>query len=111
MTEEPIVKCEPDLPQFEIVLPAGMHDAIRQFLFTDPSREYMGVILAGVCETSEKVKLLGKRFIPVQHDEYDYQSSGGISVQREILTTASADMQGRGIISDRCTFPSVWAIA
>jgi molybdopterin/thiamine biosynthesis adenylyltransferase len=71
------------LPEFEIVLPAGMHDAIRQFLFSDSSREYMGVLLAGVSETGHKVKLLGREFIPVQSDEYERQTIGGLSVRRE----------------------------
>jgi molybdopterin/thiamine biosynthesis adenylyltransferase len=71
------------LPQFEIVLPAGMHDAVREFLFRDSSREYMGVILAGVSETDRRVKLLGRRFIPVPMDAYEYQSAGGLAVCRE----------------------------
>jgi hypothetical protein len=71
------------LPQFEIVLPAGMHDAIREFLFRDSSREYMGVILAGVSETGRKVKLLGRRFIPVATNDYEHQSAGGLAVRGE----------------------------
>jgi molybdopterin/thiamine biosynthesis adenylyltransferase len=71
------------LPQFEIVLPAGMHDAIRDFLFRDSSREYMGVILAGVSQTDRKVKLLGRRFIPVPTEAYERQSAGGLAVCQE----------------------------
>jgi molybdopterin/thiamine biosynthesis adenylyltransferase len=60
-----------------------MHDAIREFLFRDSSREYMGVILAGVSETERKVKLLGRRFIPVPTDDYNHQSAGGLAVRGE----------------------------
>src|SRR5882757_5208146 len=70
-------------PEFEIVLPAGMHDAIRQFLFRDATPEHMGVILAGVCETNGKVKLLGRRFIPVPPEAYERQSAAGLAVCRE----------------------------
>jgi vancomycin resistance protein VanJ len=73
----------PRLRRFEIVLPAGMHQAMREFLFRDSSREYMGVILAGVSETDRKLKLLGRRFIPVPIDAYEYQSAGGLAVCRE----------------------------
>jgi molybdopterin/thiamine biosynthesis adenylyltransferase len=83
MTETHPNASRPQLPQFEIVLPAGMHDAIREFLFRDSSREYMGVVLAGVSETDRKVKLLGRRFIPVPPDDYEHQSSGGLAVRRE----------------------------
>jgi molybdopterin/thiamine biosynthesis adenylyltransferase len=70
-------------PHFTITLPAGMHDAIREFLFRDPSREYMGVILAGINETDGEVKLLGRKFIPVDASEYEYQSVAGLTVRRQ----------------------------
>jgi hypothetical protein len=80
MSKTHSTKSRKALPQFEIVLPAGMHDAIRDFLFRDPSREYMGVILAGVNESVQRVKLLGRRFIPVPADAYERQSAGGLAV-------------------------------
>ncbi len=83
MIESPPDISRQPLPQFEIVLPAGMHDAIREFLFQDSSREYMGVILAGVSETDRRVKLLGRRFVPVPTDDYVHQSSGALAVRRE----------------------------
>jgi len=83
MTETHPNISRPPLPQFEIVLPAGMHDAIREFLFRDSSREYMGVILAGVSETERKIKLLGRRFIPVPTGDYERQSAGGLTVRGE----------------------------
>jgi molybdopterin-synthase adenylyltransferase len=83
MTETHPNISRPPLPQFEIVLPAGMHDAIREFLFRDSSREYMGVILAGVSETDRKVKLLGRRFIPVPAGDYEQQSAGGLVIRSE----------------------------
>jgi len=83
MTETYLINSKPSLPQFEILLPAGMHDEIREFLFRDCTREFMGVILAGVSTTEQKVKLLGRRFIPVPTDDYDHQSCAGLAVRRE----------------------------
>jgi molybdopterin/thiamine biosynthesis adenylyltransferase len=85
------------LPEFEIVLPAGMHDAIRQFLFRDPSREYMGVILAGVSITAGKVKLLGRRFIPVPDGAYERQSAGGLAVRQEYSQRLLAQCVAEGL--------------
>ena len=70
-------------PTFEIVLPAGMHDVIRRFLFDDPTNEAMGVILAGVNESPGKLKLLGRQFVPVPPDAYEHRGAGGLAVRRE----------------------------
>jgi len=83
MNESPSNLAPTALPQFEIVLSAGMHNAIREFLFRDSSREYMGVILAGVSETDQKVRLLGRQFIQVPSEDYQHQSAGGLAVRRE----------------------------
>ena len=71
------------VPKFSIVLSAGMHAAIRDFLFCDPSLEQMGVILAGLSITGNEVKLLGREFIPVEKHEYEYQSPGGLTARKE----------------------------
>ena len=71
------------VPKFSIVLSAGIHAAIRDFLFCDPSLEQMGVILAGLSITGNEVKLLGREFIPVEKHEYEYQSPGGLTVCKE----------------------------
>lgn len=69
--------------QFSILLPTGMHSQIRDHLFRDPSKEYMGVILAGFSETGDHVRLLGRRYIPIPADHYEHQSGAAIRADRE----------------------------
>jgi hypothetical protein len=85
------------LPEFEILLPAGMHDAIRESVFRDPSRESMGVILAGVSKTDRKVKLLGRRFVPVPADAYETQDYGGLTVCPEFSQQLLRECAAEGL--------------
>ncbi len=69
--------------QFEIVLPAGMHDEIRRFLFDDPRCEQLGVILAGVSHGRGTTKLLGRQFVGAGRGDLLRQSRGGIAADPE----------------------------
>ena len=67
---------------FEIVLPCGMHDEIRKFLFSDSRCERLGVILAGVSKRPRCTQLLGRQFVPVPREEVVHESHGAVEATR-----------------------------
>lgn len=81
--------------EYQIVIPAGMAEALRRHLLADRSREQLAVMLGGVRQTRSLTRILGRHLILMPPEAFARQSAGGLeldrSVQREILRRAAAE--------------------
>jgi molybdopterin-synthase adenylyltransferase len=80
---------------YAIVIPPVMAEALRAHLLTDRSREQMAIVLCGVDQTHDRVRLLGRHLVTMPPEAFTHQSSGGLAldqaVQRHVLALASRE--------------------
>jgi molybdopterin-synthase adenylyltransferase len=81
----------------ELVLPFGMWRDIREYLFTDLSREYACYLLCGHTEEAGRLRLLGCFLVLPQPEDYVRQSIASVQLSRSLLAEVLRECARHGL--------------
>src|SRR5690349_17647717 len=81
--------------QYQIVIPEGRRQELRDHLLRDRGREQMAILLCGVAKSAKKIRLLVRHVVQLKEDAFEVQTAGGLKPKAEaqsaILRMAAAE--------------------
>ena len=81
----------------ELVIPCGMWGQIREYLFTDTSKEYACYLLCGHSRRTRTLRLLGCYLVLPEPDDYVSHSLARVELKRSLLATVLSECERLGL--------------
>lgn len=81
----------------ELILPRGMLDEIRDYLFKDISKEYACYLLCGHRKKGARLSLLGCTLIIPEESEYESHSFTSVRLKRSLLVSVLQECERLGL--------------
>jgi molybdopterin/thiamine biosynthesis adenylyltransferase len=94
---EILIGKRPRFKSAELVLPCGMLDQIKRYLFADTSREYACYLLCGHVKIGQTLRLLGCFLVLPEPADYDSQSLGHVRLRRDLLIQVLQECERHGL--------------